>query len=108
MPQQSTIPPPLPPSVEAAYKRKCLDLRKRLNEVSTLNNSLRTRKARLQRGVFKLRLERAFLLDQLGKRTDLQIEGEESEGSERGPPTVSPDIIRALSLKAGTGARFMN
>lgn len=80
------IPPALPPSVEEAYRRKCLQLKRRTNEVEEDNEAARVRLARLRRGVEKLRLERAFLLDQLAKRTSTNVE--DSEGSPSPPPTV--------------------
>lgn len=80
------IPPALPPSVEEAYRRKCLQLKRRTNEVEEDNEAARLRLARLRRGVEKLRLERAFLLDQLAKRTSTNVE--DSDGSPSPPPTV--------------------
>lgn len=82
----AAIPPALPPSVEEAYRRKCLQLKRRTIEVEEDNEAARVRLARLQRGVEKLRLERAFLLDQLAKRTSTNVE--DSEGSPSPPPTV--------------------
>lgn len=91
-PAHSTaIPPPLPPSVEEAYRRKCLQLKRRTNEVEEDNEAARLRLARLRRGVEKLRLERAFLLDQLAKRTSTNVE--DSEGSPSPPPTVRDEAL---------------
>ena len=81
------IPPPLAPTVEEAYRRKCIQLKQRINEVDHDNESARIRVVRLERGVQKLRLERAFLLEQLAKRTSTNVE--DSEGSPSPPPTVS-------------------
>ena len=91
------IPPPLPPSVENAYRKKCIALKRRLMEVEESNDQARVRKVRLERGIRKMRLERAFLLDQLAKRMRKNphilgpdgLEEEESEDSSEGPPTVS-------------------
>ena len=92
-----TIPPPLPPSVEEAYRKKCIELKRRMTEVEESNDAFRIRKARLTRGIRKMRLERAYLLEILGKRmkkNGSSIDGfqqaydEESEGSSEGPPTV--------------------
>jgi hypothetical protein len=80
------IPPELPPSVEAAYRKKCIQLKQRMNEVEEANDAARQRLARLNRSVQKLRLERAFLLEQLAKRTSTNVE--DSEGSPSPPPTV--------------------
>lgn len=95
-------PPTLPPSVEEAYKKKCIELKRRLNEVEESNDVYRLRKIRLERGIRKMRLERAILLEALGKRMRKNSNGEngshgfydeESEGSSEGPPTVCPLIF---------------
>ena len=92
-----TIPPPLPPSVEEAYKKKCIELKRRMQDVEESNDVFRVRKARLARGIRKMRLERAYLLEMLGKRmkkNGSSVDGfpqpydEESDGSSEGPPTV--------------------
>jgi non-histone protein 10 len=80
------IPPALPPSVEEAYRRKCIQLKQRMNEVEEANDASRIRLTRMKRGIEKLRLERAFLLEQLAKRTSTNVE--DSEGSPSPPPTV--------------------
>ncbi|KAM7222439.1 Non-histone protein 10 [Rhypophila decipiens] len=83
----SSIPPALPPSVEEAYRRKCIQLKQRTAEVEEANDAARVRLARLKRQVEKMRLERAFLLEQLSKRTSTNVE--DSDGSPSPPPTVS-------------------
>ncbi|KAL2188453.1 hypothetical protein L209DRAFT_763176 [Thermothelomyces heterothallicus CBS 203.75] len=83
----SSIPPALPPSVEEAYRRKCIQLKQRTNEVEEANDAARLRLARLKRQVEKMRLERAFLLEQLARRTSTNVE--DSDGSPSPPPTVS-------------------
>lgn len=80
------IPPSLPPSVEEAYRRKCVQLKHRTNEVEEANDAARLRLTRIKRQVEKLRVERAFLLEQLSKRTSANVE--DSEGSPSPPPTV--------------------
>ncbi|KAL8946762.1 MAG: hypothetical protein Q9222_006890, partial [Ikaeria aurantiellina] len=89
-------PPALPPSVEAAYKKKCIALKKRIAEIEEANDALRVRKLRHQRFIRKMRLERAYLLESLGKLLDKNgatVEGfqtnydEYSDGSSEGPPT---------------------
>ena len=88
---------PLPPSVEEAYRRKCIELKRRMSEVEENNDAFRLRKVRLNRGIRKMRLERAYLLETLSKRmrkNGSSVDGvsgfydEESEGSSEGPPTV--------------------
>ena len=86
-----TIPPTLPPSVEEAYRKKCIELKRRMGEVEQNNDSFRLRKNRLLRGIRKMRLERSILLHELGKRmrrngTDGYFD--DSENSSEGPPTV--------------------
>jgi hypothetical protein len=81
-----SVPPPLPPSVEEAYRRKCIQLKQRMNEVEEANDASRARLVRLHRAIDKMRLERAFLLEQLAKRTSTNVE--DSEGSPSPPPTV--------------------
>ncbi|KAK4690169.1 hypothetical protein P7C71_g6553, partial [Lecanoromycetidae sp. Uapishka_2] len=91
-------PPPLPPSVEEAYRKKCIELKRRMTEVEESNDAYRLRKARLTRGIRKMRLERAYLLEILGRRMKKNgssgdafagFYDEDSEGSSEGPPTVS-------------------
>ncbi|KAK0711436.1 hypothetical protein B0H67DRAFT_585342 [Lasiosphaeris hirsuta] len=83
----TSTPPALPPSVEEAYRRKCIQLKQRTNEVEEANDAARLRLTRLKRQVEKMRLERAFLLEQLAKRTSANVE--DSDGSPSPPPTVS-------------------
>ncbi|KND95112.1 hypothetical protein TOPH_00549 [Tolypocladium ophioglossoides CBS 100239] len=81
------VPPSLPPSVEEAYRRKCVQLKNRTNEVEDANDAARLRLSRIKRQVEKLRTERAFLLEQLAKRTSTNVE--DSEGSPSPPPTLA-------------------
>lgn len=99
-----TIPPLLPPSVEAAYKKKCIELKRRLIEVDEDNDAKRLRIARLHQGIRKMRLERAYLLEALAKRQKKNggsVDGfpvaydEESEGSSEGPPTPNEKPLRS-------------
>jgi hypothetical protein len=84
---RKAVPPSLPPSVEEAYRRKCIQLKQRMNEVEEANDASRQRIVRMERSIQKMRLERAFLLEQLSKRTSTNVE--DSEGSPSPPPTVS-------------------
>ncbi|KAJ0387923.1 hypothetical protein COL922a_001201 [Colletotrichum nupharicola] len=88
----SAIPPSLPPSVEEAYRRKCIQLKQRTNEVEEENDATRVRLARIKRQVEKMRLERAFLLEQLAKRTSTNVE--DSDGSPSPPPTPQEKPLR--------------
>jgi hypothetical protein len=73
---------PLAPSVEKAYYRKCIQLKRRLNEVEAANEEARIRRIRLDRAIMKMRLERAFLLEQLSKRVEPNVDGSELSGEE--------------------------
>ncbi|KAG9246696.1 putative HMG box-containing protein C10F6.08c [Calycina marina] len=86
------IPPPLAPSIEEAYRRKCIQLKQRMNEVEDANDASRVRLSRSQRAIEKLRLERAFLLEQLAKRTSTNVE--DSEGSPSPPSTPKEKPLR--------------
>jgi len=65
----------LPPSIEKAYYRKCIALKRRLNEIEEANDVARLKKIRLKRAVLKLRLERGFLLKELERKVTLRVEG---------------------------------
>ncbi|KAJ4400751.1 hypothetical protein N0V85_005684 [Neurospora sp. IMI 360204] len=117
-PSASSVPPQLPPSVEEAYRRKCIQLKQRTNEVEEANDAARLRLARLKRQVEKMRLERAFLLEQLAKRTSTNVE--DSDGSPSPPPTPKekplrikrghrkPSAMSNLDLPNAAGATFIN
>ncbi|KAI9762960.1 MAG: hypothetical protein M4579_000023 [Chaenotheca gracillima] len=107
----TSTPAPLPPSVEREYRQKCIELRRRMVEVEESNDVYRLRKVRLNRGIMKLRLERAFLLEQLAMRTSRNVE--DSEGSPSPPPTPKEKPLRskrghrrpeAANNSAGDGA----
>ncbi|KAF4553403.1 Hypothetical protein D9617_7g031300 [Elsinoe fawcettii] len=83
MPDHPTLNTPLPPSVEKAYYRKCIELKRRLNDVEEANDAARLRRARLDRAILKMRLERAFLLEQLGRRMEFVEEEREREREEQ-------------------------
>ncbi|THV45586.1 hypothetical protein BGAL_0472g00060 [Botrytis galanthina] len=88
----SKNPPTLPPSVEESYKRKCIQLKTRMNEVEEANDAARLRLSRMRRAINKMRLERAFLLEQMSKRTSTNVE--DSEGSPSPPPTPQEKPLR--------------
>lgn len=91
----------LPPSVEAAYYRKCIELRRRINDIEENNDGTRQRIQRLNRGIQKMRLERAFLLDQLQKHQEYSLD--ESERSSSVPPTPTDKPLRSKrSHRKGT------
>ncbi|KAF2821396.1 hypothetical protein CC86DRAFT_459054 [Ophiobolus disseminans] len=90
----------LPPSVETAYYRKCIDIRRRITDIEDSNDSTRQRILRLNRGVQKMRLERAFLLEQLNKHMEYNID--DSDRSSSPPPTPTDKPLRS---KRGHGGR---
>ncbi|KAL9061512.1 MAG: hypothetical protein Q9162_000043 [Coniocarpon cinnabarinum] len=82
---------PLPPSVEKAYHKKCIDLKKRLREVEAANDSSRLRKHRIDRSITKMRLERALLLEKLAKvqkRELKDVPGILEESESESPPAT--------------------
>ena len=50
----------LPPAVEEAYRKKCVELERRIAKAEESNDAYRLRKPRPQRDIRKSRLERAF------------------------------------------------
>ncbi|KAH7125498.1 hypothetical protein B0J11DRAFT_614863 [Dendryphion nanum] len=123
MPQPVVPAPPrafsqkdLPPSVEVAYYRKCIELRRRIHDIEENNDGTRLRIKRLHRAITKMRLERAFLLEQLHRNMEYNID--DSDRSSSPPPTPTDKPLRSkrshrqktppqggsqLSLPGGTG-----
>ncbi|KAF2112635.1 hypothetical protein BDV96DRAFT_497425 [Lophiotrema nucula] len=83
----------LPPSVETAYYRKCIELRRRINDIEENNDGTRLRIKRLNRAVIKMRLERAFLLEQLEKHMEYNVD--DSDRSSSPPPTPTDKPLRS-------------
>ncbi|KAF2434624.1 hypothetical protein EJ08DRAFT_676073 [Tothia fuscella] len=81
---------PLPPSVETAYYRKCIELKRRINDIEENNDTLRIRKARINRAILKLRLERAMMLEKIGQNMELNIDDSDKSISEPHTPQVKP------------------
>lgn len=71
-----------PPSVEAAYKRKCIALKKRLGELEDENELMRVRNKRGWQYIQKMRLESCILLERLAESTGM---GNELDISMGGP-----------------------
>ena len=91
----------LPPSVETAYYRKCIDLRRRINDIEENNDGTRQRIQRLNRGIQKMRLERAFLLEQLQRHQEYNMD--DSDRSSSPPPTPTDKPLRSKrSHRKGT------
>ncbi|KAI2639478.1 hypothetical protein GGS26DRAFT_540394 [Hypomontagnella submonticulosa] len=117
MAPQNVNPPSLPPTVEEAYRRKCIQLKERTKEIEEEGKAYQLRLTRLQRQIQKLRLERAFLLEQVAKRTSTNVE--DSDGSPSPPPTPKDKPLRTkrghrkpsllpVSEPAGPSATFIN
>ncbi|KAF2477539.1 uncharacterized protein BDR25DRAFT_1933 [Lindgomyces ingoldianus] len=83
----------LPPSVETAYYRKCIELRRRINDIEENNDGTRLRIKRLNRTITKMRLERAFLLEQLHKHMEYNVD--DSDRSSSPPPTPTDKPLRS-------------
>lgn len=94
----ATMNTPLPPSVEKAYHTKCIELKRRLNEIEEANDAARIRKRRLDRSIEKLRLERAFLFDKLAKTQ--QFLPDDSDKDTSPPPTVYTSPSRSSHFPA--------
>lgn len=94
---QSTLPPANPPSVEIAYKRKCIALKKRLAEVEAENELIRTRNRRGWQYIQKMRLESCILLERLATVTSM---ADEVQSGAAGPELRA----RAAGLISGSGA----
>lgn len=119
-------PPPNPPSVEAAYKRKCITLKKRLNEIEAENDIMRTRNKRSLQYVQKMRLESCILLERLAKVTGMVEEAQTGMNPElrarattmmsnamtlnnmvaaMGPGGYSTSLVTGPAASIGNGAR---
>lgn len=83
----------MPPSVETAYYRKCIELRRRITDIEDNNDGTRLRITRLNRGIQKMRLERAFLLEQLNKHMEYNVD--DSDRSSSPPPTPTDKPLRS-------------
>ncbi|KAL6235242.1 hypothetical protein BDW75DRAFT_146614 [Aspergillus navahoensis] len=65
-----------PPSIEIAYKRKCIALKKRLSEIEAENELMRTRNRRGWQYIQKMRLESCILLERLATVTGMAEEAQ--------------------------------
>lgn len=73
----TSLPSTNPPSVEVAYKRKCIALKKRLSDVEDENELMRVRNKRGWQYIQKMRLESCILLERLAESTDMANEQDE-------------------------------
>ncbi|PYI16519.1 hypothetical protein BO99DRAFT_219116 [Aspergillus violaceofuscus CBS 115571] len=89
-----------PPSVENAYKRKCLALKKRLNEIEEENEQMRIRNRRGWQYIQKMRLESCILLERLAKVTGMTEEASSQAGA-----AANPELrARAVALMSNASA----
>jgi len=72
--------------MEKAYHQKCVDLKRRLNEIEAVNDAARARKRTLNRAIMKMRLQRAIMLAHLIKSQQSNVD--DSDKSSSPPPTV--------------------
>lgn len=96
---QTTLPSANPPSVEIAYKRKCIALKKRLAEVEAENDLMRVRNRRGWQYIQKMRLESCMLLERLATVTSM---ADEAQSGNAGPE------LRARAAGLITGSGFSN
>ncbi|KAJ5223804.1 hypothetical protein N7468_008346 [Penicillium chermesinum] len=91
-----------PPSVEIAYKRKCISLKRRLTEVEAENEIMRTRNRRGWQYIKKMRLESCILLERLAAVTAMV---DEAQAGNIGPELRARALALAQnsSLANGTG-----
>lgn len=80
----TSLPSTNPPSVEAAYKRKCIALKKRLNEIETENENIRLRNRRGWQYIHKMRLESCILLERLANVTGMPERGNQAQAQAQG------------------------
>lgn len=92
----TSLPSSNPPSVEVAYKRKSIALKKRLNEVESENELIRQRNQRAWKYIQKMRLESCILLERLAKVTGM---------SEEAQAGISPELrARAAAMLSNSSA----
>lgn len=87
-------------SEEAKYRKKCRDLKRRINEIELHNESLVIKLARTKRYIQRVRLERAFLLEKLEENTPRRAPGSDGTPSPPASPSMeaySMDALEQLS-----------
>ncbi|KAK9856374.1 hypothetical protein MYU51_001239 [Penicillium brevicompactum] len=98
----TSAPPSNPPSVEIAYKRKCIALKKRLAEVEAENELMRTRNRRGTQYIQKMRLETCMLLERLSKVTGMADEAKAGASN----PELRARAAAMMSSTSQGGARL--
>jgi hypothetical protein len=101
--QPPSHPPANPPSVEIAYKRKCISLKKRLSEVEAENEIMRTRNRRGKQYIQKMRLETCMLLERLAKVTGMADEAKAGAAN----PELRSRAAAMMNTASAPGATFL-
>lgn len=89
--------------LEAKYKQKCRDLRKRIREIEEHNDLVGLSISRTKRDIKRLRLERSLLMEKIEERTLLKVE--DSDGS---PSPPSSPTLPVIDGAGGTGRKGAN
>ncbi|KAB8272785.1 mitochondrial carrier domain-containing protein [Aspergillus minisclerotigenes] len=107
--QSTSIESSNPPSVELAYKRKCVALKKRLNEIENENDLMRVRNRRGWQYIHKMRLESCILLERLAKVTGMAEEAQAGVNPElraRAAAMLSNAAVLDPGEKEGGGGAY--
>ncbi|KAE8378372.1 hypothetical protein BDV26DRAFT_261823 [Aspergillus bertholletiae] len=95
-----------PPSVEVAYKRKCIALKRRLTEIEDENDLMRVRNRRGWQYIHKMRLESCILLERLAKVTGMAEEAQAGVNPElRARAAAMMSNATVLDTLAGEGEK---
>ncbi|KAL4793263.1 hypothetical protein BDV19DRAFT_366911 [Aspergillus venezuelensis] len=99
-----------PPSVEIAYKRKCIALKKRLSEIEAENELMRTRNRRGHQYIQKMRLESCILLERLATVTGMAEEAQQAGMNPelRARASAILTSTNGMAASAGVGAASRN
>ncbi|KAL4876071.1 hypothetical protein BJY04DRAFT_200540 [Aspergillus karnatakaensis] len=96
-----------PPSVEIAYKRKCIALKKRLSEIEAENELMRVRNQRGWQYIQKMRLESCFLLERLSNVTGMKEDGQAGVNPElRAQMAASANLNGIAAARNGSGPGY--
>ncbi|KAF2674029.1 hypothetical protein BT63DRAFT_419343 [Microthyrium microscopicum] len=91
----------LPPSIEGAYYKKSIEIKRRIDEIEHNNDKRRSNLERVNRDVQKLRLERALLIDMV--KRGVAGKSALSDKSDSPPPTPQEKPTRLKrKTKGGT------
>jgi non-histone protein 10 len=82
-----------PANEESKYKQKCKDLKRRIREIETHNETVAISIERAKRSIQRIRLERALLEEKLEERTNVKVQDSEGSPSPPGSP-IQHDLIK--------------